>query len=99
MQAGDGGHDRKPQPEALGRLAAAAAAEEALVDQAAILRRDAGAVVDHIDARCAVVVHRAQHDPAPRRGEVQRVGKQVGQRFEQQFAVAPQRAHLRIDLQ
>ncbi|MNT88305.1 hypothetical protein D3C72_2288460 [compost metagenome] len=68
-----------------------AAAEEALVDQGAVLRRDARAVVDDIDAGGAAVVHRPQQDASVFGGEAQRVGQQVGQRFEQQLAVAADR--------
>lgn len=99
VQAGNGGHDRQAQAESRPLAGAAAATEEALVDQRAVLWRNARPVVDHIDPRGAVIIDRTQQDAAVCRGELQGIGQQVGQCFEQQLAVSTQRAHLRVHLQ
>ncbi len=95
MQLDDRRDDGKAEAEA-GRFAFALVAAdlravEAVQHRFAFGGGNAGAAVDHVDARSGFAFARSQHDAAAGRSELDRVVDEIGNCLEQQIAVGAQR--------
>ena len=93
VQADDRRDDRQAETESR-RIAPGFAAIEALQYSAAFGGQNAGAVVEHVDARTLRRPFGAQLDGAVLRRELDRVGDEVAQRLDQQVRVRLDRRHV-----